>query len=428
MSSADLPVVPSVPGSVVAIAREQDREVRWLDQAAFVFPDDPGHELDYFEWDRTFGVRADDGELVGVNSTYSLRVVLPTGELGTGTVSRPMAGLSWVSVHPGYRRRGVLSAMMRHHLHEVHARGEEALSGLHASEASIYPRFGYGLATVGYAVSLGRGLTLRDAPAAPDDEGLRVRFATADVEAHGALVADLYTRSCARRPGMVDRTAALNRGRFRQTPRELEKEEPLRILVADREGRPTGYALVQRDMKWTDHAPDGTTRVLELAATDVVTERRLWQAVADFDLTSATIAYRVATDHPLLAWLPDARTIKPTRTDELFLRVVDLDRALTSRGYAIDVDVVLAVTDGLCPWNAGTWRLVGAADGATCERTNDAPDLTLDVRELGAALPGGASLAAAGAAGLVQEHTPGALARLSTAMRSAIEPATTYGF
>ena len=74
------------------------------------------------------------------------------------------------------------------------------------------------------------------------------------------------------------------------------------------------------------------------------------------------------------------------------------------------------------------WRLVGGPDGATCERTDDAPDLTLDVRELGAALPGGATLAAAGAAGLVQEHTPGALARLSAAMRSAIEPATTYGF
>jgi hypothetical protein len=49
-------------------------------------------------------------------------------------------------------------------------------------------------------------------------------------------------------------------------------------------------------------------------------------------------------------------------------------------------------------------------------RTDDAADLALDVRELGAAYLGGTRLAALAAAGLVSESRPGAVGRLSTAM------------
>ncbi|WP_426566276.1 GNAT family N-acetyltransferase [Angustibacter sp. McL0619] len=438
MPSAELPAVPSVAGSVVALTQEHAADVLWLDQAAFVSPDDPGHQMDFFEWDRTFGVRSGDGQLVGANTAYSLKVSLPTAERGERVVQVPMAGLSWVSVHPGYRRRGVLSAMMRHHLHEVHARGAEPVAGLHASEAAIYGRFGYGLATVGYVVTLGRGATLRPLPGdgpgtgtgTPDsaDDGLRLTFFTADFDQHGKVVADLYTQDCLRRPGMVDRTPALTRDMMRMTELQLQKDEPVRLLLAERDGEPVGYALLRRSMSWKDSSFDGTTRVFDLAASDRATEHRLWQAVSDFDLTTRTQVYRVPTDSPLLTWLVDARSVRPTRTDELWLRVVDVDRALSARGYAMPVDVVLSVTDEVCPWNAGSWRLVGGPDGASCERTDAAPDLSLDVRELGAALPGGSTLAAARTAGLVREHTSGAVGRLSAAMRSAVEPATTFGF
>src|SRR3954447_2669103 len=125
------------PGTVVALGPDDADELRWVDQAAFVFPADPGHTLDFFEWDRTWGVRTDAGELAGVSTVFSLSVTLPTGVLGTGTTVVPMAGLSWVAVHPGHRRRGVLSQMIRHHLHALHERGAEPLSGLHASESAI---------------------------------------------------------------------------------------------------------------------------------------------------------------------------------------------------------------------------------------------------------------------------------------------------
>ena len=43
--------------------------------------------------------------------------------------------------------------------------------------------------------------------------------------------------------------------------------------------------------------------------------------------------------------------------DNLWVRLVDLPRALTDRGYAAACDVVLEVTDELCPWNAGRWQV-----------------------------------------------------------------------
>lgn len=415
-------------GAVVPLGPDDEAALLWNDQAAFVFPIDPDFRLDFVEWDRTFGVRVGE-ELAGTNTTFSLTVELPDGADGTRTV--PMAGLSWVAVHPGYRRRGVLSTMIRDHLHRLHDEGREPVSGLHASESAIYGRFGYGLATVGYQVTLGRDVALRalagaDAAAA---EGLRVRFETADPERHGDLVHELYHRACRRRPGMVGRTRALTLADLRDTARELERNEPLRLLLAERDGEPTGYALLRRSMKWEDFAPDGTVEVRELAAVDLATEHRLWQSVTQFDLTSRTRAGRLATDDALLSWLVDARAAKPVRTDELWLRVVDVDRALTARGYATPLDVVLQVRDALCPWNDGRWRLrADAAAGPQCTRTDDEPQLELDVRELGSLLAGGVTVAALAAAGLVAERQPGAARALSRALRSEIEPATTYGF
>lgn len=410
--------------SVIALGPEHRDEVLRLDQAAFVFPLDPGYDTDFLEWDRTFGVR-DGDELIGVNTTFSLRLTVPDGADGAGTRSVPMAGLSWVAVSPGYRRRGVLSAMMRHHLHRLHEQELESISGLHASEPAIYGRFGYGLATTGHRLTLGRGVDLRDVPGSPD---LRVRFVAADVEQHADLVSELYSVACARRPGMVDRSLALTAAELRQTPRELEREEPLRLVVVERDGSPTGYALVRRQMVWKDGEPDGTTHVAELAAVDLASEHRLWRTVTDFDLSSRTKASRVGAHDPLMAWLVDHRAAQPTLTDELWLRIVDVDRALSERTYAVDVDVVLAVTDELCPWNARRWRLSGGPAAATCTPTTDPADVALDVRELGSVFAGGVTVAELARAQLATEHRPGTVARLSTAFRSAVQPTTTYCF
>jgi predicted acetyltransferase len=107
--------------------------------------------------------------------------------------------------------------------------------------------------------------------------------------------------------------------------------------------------------------------------------------------------------------------------DSLWVRLADVGRALAARAYRVPVDVVLGVRDDFCPWNAGTWRLTGGPAGASCARTDEPAELTLSVRELGAAYLGGPTLAAMAAAGLV-DGPAGTVAAVSLAFAADREP------
>jgi predicted acetyltransferase len=123
-------------------------------------------------------------------------------------------------------------------------------------------------------------------------------------------------------------------------------------------------------------------------------------------------------DEPLWLALTDPRAVRLTPTDSLWTRLVDVAAALNARSYACDADVVIAVADDFCAWNAGRYRL--SADG--CERTRAAADLELDVGSLAAAYLGGTTLHSLAAAGRVRELTPGAVSRASAAFRGEVDP------
>src|SRR4051812_20794820 len=78
----------------------------------------------------------DGGAIVATAATFDHAIVVPGG----GRI--PMAGLTMVGVRPTHRRRGLLRELMRLHLDDARRRGFP-ISGLWASEASIYQRFGY---------------------------------------------------------------------------------------------------------------------------------------------------------------------------------------------------------------------------------------------------------------------------------------------
>ena len=64
--------------------------------------------------------------------------------------------------------------------------------------------------------------------------------------------------------------------------------------------------------------------------------------------------------------------------------------------------------------------------GRRSTRTDDDADLTLDVRELGAAYLGGRSLPAQARAGLVVERTPGALQSAAVAFAWPVAPVCSW--
>ncbi|MFL6100800.1 MAG: enhanced intracellular survival protein Eis [Actinomycetales bacterium] len=420
---------------IIALGPEHRDEVLRVDQAAFAFPStevDAQLDTAHFEWDRTFaavrpsvGPRerpasatwSEDEDLAGVMTSYSLSLAVPG--CGAGVRTTPVAGLSWVSVHPDHRRRGVLTAMIRHHLEGLHERGE-AVSGLFASEPLIYRRFGYGESASGARLTLDRGSALR--PIAGVDQ-VRTTLSPAATEGNVELVHQVFADAERLRPGRIDRPLVATQGLLRDRPERHPGVELGQLIVARRQDRPTGYAFFRRANSWTAGGmPDGTVSVIELVGLDAPSLHALWSRVLDLDLMSQVNTPIVGLDDPLLAWLVDARSV-PRRTDALWLRLVDVDRAMTARGYAADVDVVFELADDLCPWNARRWHLTAAGEEVRCVPTTDEPGLQLDTRDLATAYLGGPSLASLADAGLVLECQPGAVAALSRAMRGAVEPA-----
>jgi predicted acetyltransferase len=184
-----------------------------------------------------------------------------------------------------------------------------------------------------------------------------------------------------------------------------------------------GYALYTSQERWDEpsNLPDGLVVVREVVAADPAAGAALWHNLLTRDLVSTVTAELRSADDPLLYQLLDQRRARLRVADGLWVRIIDLPAALTRRGYSGPVDVVLEVTDELLDGNRGRWRLRVDGTGepgkdATCERTREPADLTLDVRELGAAYLGGTRLGSLAAAGLVTELRPGALRRLSSAM------------
>jgi predicted acetyltransferase len=398
-----------------------------LDQSAFGFDGrdlDPESDTAWIEWERAFGARRGD-TLGGIYVVFSFGLSVPARPPEVASVI-PMAALSWVAVHPDHRRQGLLAAMIRHHLHDVHDSGRgEAISGLFASESRIYGRFGYGLSTESRRLTLPAKTDLRP----PRDAGnVTTRFEAARPDVHDSVVKQVYDAECLRRPGHTVRPPT-HWKRHLEDPvsRRPGGAEALKIVIAERDGAPTGYAVVRRSPSWGEHAPEGKVQVGDLQAVDPQSEYALWRRVLDFDLMAEVATPGLPLDHPLTAWAGEVgASARPGNA--FWTRIVDVGAALAARGYAADLDVVYDVSDGLCPWNAGRWRLAADVHGSTCERTTAEADLALDVRELGSAYLGGTTLAALGTAGLVDELTPGALTACSAAWRSPVLPATPYMF
>ncbi len=347
------------------------------------------------------------GDLAGSAAIFTFTMTVPGGP-------RPVAGVTSVGVLPTYRRRGVLSALMRSQLHGLHAEGREPVAALWASEPAIYGRFGYGAASRRLKLTVPRG---QDAlVGAPVGDALRLRLV--DTAASGEVVRDCYESVARQRPGMFLRNDVWERSAVADLDSLRQGASALRTVVAEDADGVRGYVRYATVERWTDEVADGTVRLRELEAVDPAAYAALWRYVLDLDLMARVVSTNRPEDDTVLELLRDLRAAKPTLRDALFCRLVDVDRGLATRTYAGPFDVVLEVRDELCPWNARRWRLCGDSSGAVCSPTSDAADISLGVLELGSVYLGGNSLRRLAAAGRVEERRPGAVGQASTAFRS----------
>lgn len=392
----------------------------WFDEA----PDVPVEEqIGGVPPEHRWAVDVEDGPegmYAGIYGVRPMDLGLPGGRMA------PVAGLTWVGVHPDHRRRGLLTALLRHHLEQAHREGL-ALSALHASEPAIYPRFGYGLAALELQVDLGRGTSFTAPGLEEDASGIRTHTVTGSDPGVAARARALDLRLAAQSPGIIVGTEEFYTRVTSDRPHELRDKEQIRLMFAVRGGEDVGYAAFRRTHKWDNGRPAGTVTVGHLgggAAARLTLLRRL----VDLDLTSTVTLSRVSPDDPLFAWVGGPRGAADVRTyDSTYVRLVGLAAAWAARGYGSDCDVVVDVADRHAPWNAGRWRLVASGGEGTAERTDAEPDLSLDVNVLGAGYLG-RSIAPLLRAGLVTEHRGGTLDDLAETMRTALAPEPSRGF
>src|SRR6476469_2218777 len=149
----------------IRVDRATDAQ-RYFDSDKLVWFDNPGEDplelqLRGVPEDQRFaaevvGSDVDPGTYPGLYGVRPMQLSVPDGA-GAGRLL-PVAGLTWVGVHPDHRRRGLLTAMMRHHVEQTRSEGVH-VAALHASEPGIYGRHGYGLASLELCVEAGRGTT-----------------------------------------------------------------------------------------------------------------------------------------------------------------------------------------------------------------------------------------------------------------------------
>lgn len=354
----------------------------------------------------------DGDELVGLAAALPFDLSVPGAEL-------PCPALTFVSVAPTHRRRGVLSGMIAELYERCGERGAP-LAALWASEASIYGRFGFGPGTYGATIEIDsrRPLALR---IEPDERPLRL---VDPAKAPGVLAA-YYEATRATRAGRPARTESWWRESWLpEKDEESEEFSPPRVVTL---GEPlAGYAIYRTR---SEEEGPALVRLDELEADSPAVAAALWRYLASIDLTGKVRAWGRPLDDPLLLFAADRDQVRVTSTfPALWVRLVDVRAALEARSWAAPADLVLEVADDRLPANAGRHRLTASPDGCSYAPTDAAPDLTFAVRDLASCYLGGTRVSELAAAGVVTEHTPGAAHTLDTALHTPRLPHTADEF
>ncbi|MFI8433581.1 GNAT family N-acetyltransferase [Streptomyces sp. NPDC079020] len=341
-----------------------------------------------------------------------------------GGATVPADAVSGVTVTPTHRRRGLLNRMMTADLAAAKERGE-VVATLIAAEYPIYGRYGFGPATwaVQWEIDVPRaGLDPRWAGPSAVDGGGRIELIDgAEVRKLGP---ELHARFAARRPGAVSRDERwweVNTGAV--TSAHITWTEPFYALHRSADGTVDGLVAYTADDNWGDaKQPLNKATVKEMIAVTPEAERALWYFICSIDwITTVRSGFRAPDDLlPLL--LPDPRAARVvTHADWLWVRVLDVARALEARGYEDEAGLVLDVQDsaGLA---GGRFLLEVSTSGASCTPTTRSADLTLDVRELGTLYLGDESVQRLVALGRAEENRTGAARSADRALRTARRP------
>lgn len=351
-----------------------------------------------------------------------------TLNVGAGTLL-PVHQITAVTVRPSHRRRGLLRAMMGSDLAQAKAAGIP-IAALTASEATIYGRFGFGVATHECNVEvLVKGGIVFHNPVAAAQGTVEVADAAVVRELHNEIFAQVHggTYGSIGRHDMY-RLMVSGQGSY-------ESMEPSKNIRAALHYNSAGVVDGYVTYKPVEDKTRSMVGVVDLLAATEDAYLALWNFLGSLDLIDVVKWNQAPVVDPLEWAMAAKRNYKVIEAEDLlWLRILDVPAALAAREYLKDGSVTIHVGDPL-GHASGIFRIDVAHGKATVTRLPedlshpDGPDpeagehsaaasgapvaetaLDMGVAELSSLYLGGVSAQTLKAAGRVQELQPGAAA------------------
>jgi len=358
-----------------------------------------------------------DGDLVcGSFLSTATELTVPGG------TQVPAAAVEAVTVRATHRRRGILTRMAAS-AHAAMRDAGDAAGLLYASEYPIYGRFGYGAGCRAATWTLDASAT-----AFHGEPRGRVELVPADAAARDAMRV-VYEAWRVARPGEIRREPLY--WAYAVGERQVAWGERWNGFVAfhrDENDLVDGYVRYRTMMKWEQRQSRSELAVDDLHALTDAAYDALWRFVAGIDLVTTVKAERRSPSERLPWLVTNQRAAMVSDIgDGMWVRLLDVPRALAARTYATSGSIVIEVVD---PELTAPIRVAldASPDGADCRVTDREPDLSLPVAALGAAYLGGVPLGWATIGTGVDEHRPGAVRELEDLLRTTDEPWCSTGF
>jgi predicted acetyltransferase len=347
---------------------------------------------------RSLAVFAGD-DVLATLSAYVLDIGLP------GTVDANATALVDIGVSLEHRGEGLARSLVTEFLQQAHRRGE-ALAVLNSDSVGLYERFGFGVAT--HSCSLRLSGAVARPPSATS-----VRLIEADQAAVVLPVTFEATRG--QRVGEVVRTPAWWREHLADAARP---PSPLEFAVFDQGGGNAGYAAFSRA-----HTDLGAAVISELRAFD--DRGRL--ALVEFVRRLVSGVDVLIRDQPVDIADALSGEVGDVAIDgphpQLWLRVIDLERAFRLRQFVARSSTVIEVRDDLLEWNRGRFLLETYLDHpASLAASAEQAALSVDVGSIAEVFLGGTSFSALAKDGEIEVFDEPALGLLDRAFSIGAAP------
>ena len=330
-----------------------------------------------FEFDRSLAAY-EGPDVAATMGVWSLdRLSVPGG-------ASPSSGLTMCAVAPTRQGQGLFRQMMTRQLADMRARGE-ALTVLFAEEGSVYGSYGYGPAVYGSALAIKkRHAQLLDGlpPAAGTlhlvsrDEAIR-DWAAVDE----ALLAETPGMNDNRKAQWAVESLIWGEGGGARSERFY--------LECRNAGVVEGYACYQTEYR---RAFGGTNSVVHIDSLMAISDdayRALWNYFFGLGLIDEISVARRPVWEPLVWMLRDPQQLSRRVYNTMWVRLLDVAKALEARSYLVDDRLVLEVSDALCADDRRVLELDASRSGARCVSTTKTPDISLSIADLSVLHMGG---------------------------------------